>query len=48
MTDKETLLIYRLRQAEETLSDAGCMLENRISFRKPSAHITTVKLVHQK
>lgn len=33
MTDKETLLIYRLSQAEETLSDAGRMLENGISAR---------------
>ncbi|OIP28647.1 MAG: DNA-binding protein [Deltaproteobacteria bacterium CG12_big_fil_rev_8_21_14_0_65_43_10] len=33
MTDKETLLLYRLRQAEETLSDARRMLENGISAR---------------
>jgi len=33
MTDKETLLLYRLRQAEETLCDAEKMLENKLSTR---------------
>jgi uncharacterized protein (UPF0332 family) len=33
MTDKQTLLHYRLRQAEETLSDAQKMLEQNISPR---------------
>ena len=33
MTDKETLFLYRLRQAEETLSDAKKMLENKLSPR---------------
>jgi len=31
MTDKQTLLAYRLKQAEETLSDAEKMMENRLS-----------------
>jgi uncharacterized protein (UPF0332 family) len=33
MTDKETLFLYRLRQAEETLSDAKKMLEDKLSPR---------------
>jgi len=33
MTDKETLYLYRLRQAEETLSDAKKMLEDKLSPR---------------
>lgn len=33
MTDKETLLSYRLQQAEETLSDAEKMLESGLSPR---------------
>jgi uncharacterized protein (UPF0332 family) len=33
MTDKQTLFHYRLRQAEETLSDAEKMLEQNISPR---------------
>jgi uncharacterized protein (UPF0332 family) len=33
MTDKETLFLYRLRQAEETLSDAKKMLEDQLSPR---------------
>ena len=33
MTDKQTLLAYRLKQAEETLSDAEKMMENRLSPR---------------
>jgi uncharacterized protein (UPF0332 family) len=33
MTDKETLFLYRLRQAEETLSDAKKMLEDNLSPR---------------
>lgn len=33
MTDKETLLSYRLRQAEETLADAEKMLESGFSPR---------------
>lgn len=33
MTDKETLSVYRLKQAEETLSDAKKMLEEKLSPR---------------
>jgi uncharacterized protein len=33
MTDKETLFLYRLRQADETLSDAKKMLEDKLSSR---------------
>lgn len=33
MTDKETLFLYRLKQAEETLSDAKKMLEDKLSSR---------------
>lgn len=33
MTDKETLLRYRLSEAEETLQDAEKMLQNDISPR---------------
>ena len=33
MTDKQTLLAYRLKQSEETLSDAEKMMENRLSPR---------------
>lgn len=33
MTDKETLLSYRLKQAEETLSDTEKMLEGNFSSR---------------
>lgn len=33
MTDKETLLAYRLREAEETLSDARTMIESGGSTR---------------
>ncbi len=33
MTDKETLFVYRLRQAEETLADAKKMLEGKLSPR---------------
>ena len=33
MTDKETLLSYRLKQAEETLLDAEKMLQNNLSPR---------------
>lgn len=31
MTDKETLFMYRLKQAEETLQDAERMLEGGFS-----------------
>ena len=33
MTDKETLYLYRLKQADETLSDAKKMLEDKLSPR---------------
>ena len=33
MTDKQTLLAYRLKQAEETLSDAERMLQDNLSPR---------------
>jgi uncharacterized protein (UPF0332 family) len=33
MTDVETLVSYRLRQAEETIQDAEAMLKVRISSR---------------
>ena len=33
MTDRETLFIYRIKQAEETLFDAENMLQNRLSPR---------------
>jgi uncharacterized protein (UPF0332 family) len=33
MTDKETLFLYRLKQADETLSDARKMLKDKISPR---------------
>ncbi|MGB8658148.1 MAG: HEPN domain-containing protein [Candidatus Zixiibacteriota bacterium] len=33
MTDRETLFLYRLRQAEETLFDAKKMLEDKLSPR---------------
>ena len=33
MTDKQTLFNYRIRQAEETISDAKKMLENQLSPR---------------
>lgn len=33
MTDKQTLLAYRIKQAEETLADAQKMLENLVSAR---------------
>lgn len=33
MTDKQTLFAYRLKQAEETLSDAERMLEENLSPR---------------
>ncbi len=33
MTDKETLLSYRIKQAEETLLDAEKMLQNNLSPR---------------
>ena len=33
MTDKQALFSYRLRQAEETLSDARKMLEDKLSPR---------------
>ncbi len=33
MTDKQTLFTYRLKQAEETLSDAKAMFENNLSAR---------------
>lgn len=33
MTDKETLFTYRLKQGEETLSDAKRMLQNKFSPR---------------
>ena len=33
MTDRETLFLYRLKQAEETLSDAELMLQNKLSPR---------------
>lgn len=33
MTDKETLFLYRLEQAEETLSEAGKMVELNFSPR---------------
>jgi len=33
MTDKQTLFAYRLKQAEETLSDAKKMLANNLSPR---------------
>ena len=33
MTDKDTLFLYRLKQAEETLSDAELMLQNKLSPR---------------
>ncbi len=40
MTDKQTLFHYRLRQAEETLSDAEKMLEQNISPRSPQNPLT--------
>jgi uncharacterized protein (UPF0332 family) len=33
MTDKQTLLAYRLKQAEETLADAAKMLQGHLSPR---------------
>jgi uncharacterized protein (UPF0332 family) len=33
MTDMETLMTYRLKQAEETIQDAEAMLKIRISSR---------------
>lgn len=33
MTEKQTLLFYRLKQAQETLSDAEKMLQNNLSPR---------------
>jgi len=33
MTDRETLLAYRLKQAEETLADAQAMAESKLSPR---------------
>lgn len=33
MTDRQALLAYRMKQAEETLADAEKMLANRISTR---------------
>lgn len=33
MTDRETLMVYRLREAEETLGDAVKMLDAKISPR---------------
>ncbi|MFH1026049.1 MAG: HEPN domain-containing protein [Nitrospirota bacterium] len=33
MTDRETLFTYRLREAEETLADAGTMLTTGVSAR---------------
>ncbi len=33
MTDKQALLAYRLKQAEETLADAEKMLQNNLSPR---------------
>jgi uncharacterized protein (UPF0332 family) len=33
MTDKQTLFLYRIRQAEETLSDAEKMLQENLSPR---------------
>ena len=33
MTDKEILILYRIKQAEETLSDAKKMLEDKLSPR---------------
>ncbi|MBI4824309.1 MAG: hypothetical protein HY805_08810 [Nitrospirae bacterium] len=33
MTDKESLFTYRLKQAEETLSDAKRMLQDKLSPR---------------
>ena len=33
MTDVETLMSYRLKQAEETIQDAEAMLKVRISSR---------------
>lgn len=33
MTDKQTLFAYRLKQAEETLSDADRMLQNNLGPR---------------
>jgi hypothetical protein len=32
MTDKETLFLYRLKQADETLSDAKKMLEDILVY----------------
>jgi hypothetical protein len=34
MTDRETLLLYRLNEAEETLADAKKMLDGQISPRR--------------
>ncbi|MFQ5687795.1 MAG: HEPN domain-containing protein [Candidatus Scalindua sp.] len=33
MTDKDTLFLYRLKQADETLYDAELMLQNKLSPR---------------
>ena len=33
MTDKQVLLAYRLKQAEETLADAELMLKSNLSAR---------------
>lgn len=33
MTDRQTLFLYRIGQAEETLSDAEKMLQNNLSPR---------------
>lgn len=33
MTDKQTLLAFRLKQAEETLTDAEKMLQSGLSTR---------------
>lgn len=33
MTDKETLILYRIKQAQETLSDAKKMLKDKLSPR---------------
>lgn len=33
MTDKESLFVYRIKQAEETLSDAEKMLKNKLGPR---------------
>ena len=44
MTDKEALFLYRLKQAEETLSDAEEMLKGNFSPRSISNRKDLYKL----